>query len=89
MVTTPGPWEKSTMVSFRKAALALFPTPLAMSLPGPSPPFGPDHVITTRKKASPAAKQVYQQIYKPKDPGPDDWTKKLVFGPGYGSTRSR
>jgi arylsulfatase A-like enzyme len=28
-----------------------------------------------------AAKEIYQKIYKPTDAGPDDWTKKLVFGP--------
>jgi arylsulfatase A-like enzyme len=28
-----------------------------------------------------AARQVYQRIYKPEHPGPDDWTNKLVFGP--------
>ena len=28
-----------------------------------------------------AAKEVYEQLYKPTNPGPDDWTTKLVFGP--------
>lgn len=28
-----------------------------------------------------AAKEVFRKIYQPKDPGPDDWTRKLVFGP--------
>lgn len=28
-----------------------------------------------------AAKRVFEQVYQPKDPKPDDWTKKLVFGP--------
>ena len=40
---------------------------------------GPRYYYTDEGIA--AAKQVYQQIYKPTDPGPEDWTKKLVFGP--------
>jgi sialidase-1 len=40
---------------------------------------GPRYYYTEEGIA--AAKQVYQQIYKPKNPGPDDWMKKLVFGP--------
>ena len=28
-----------------------------------------------------AARRVYEQIYNPVNPGPDDWTQKLVFGP--------
>ncbi|MDH3584580.1 MAG: sulfatase-like hydrolase/transferase, partial [Phycisphaerae bacterium] len=28
-----------------------------------------------------AARKVYERIYKPENPGPDDWTRKLVFGP--------
>ena len=41
--------------------------------------FGPRYYYTEEGIA--AAKQVYQAIYKPSDPSPDDWTKKLVFGP--------
>ncbi len=40
---------------------------------------GPRYYYTEEGVA--AAKQVYQQIYKPKNPKPDDWMKKLVFGP--------
>ncbi len=41
--------------------------------------FGPRYYYTEEGIA--AAKRVYQQVYKPVNPGPDDWTKKLVFGP--------
>ena len=41
--------------------------------------FGPRYYYTEEGMA--AAKSVYQQIYKPKNPGPNDWTNKLVFGP--------
>lgn len=41
--------------------------------------FGPRYYYTEEGIA--AAKSVYQQIYKPKHSGSDDWTKKLVFGP--------
>lgn len=41
--------------------------------------FGPRYYYT--EKGIAAAKQTYQKVYKPTDPGPDDWTKKLVFGP--------
>ncbi len=41
--------------------------------------FGPRYYYTEEGIA--AAKQIYQKVYKPKNPGPDDWTKKLVFGP--------
>lgn len=40
---------------------------------------GPRYYYTEEGVA--AAKQTYQQIYKPKNPAPDDWTNKLVFGP--------
>jgi len=40
---------------------------------------GPRYYYTEEGIA--AAKRVYQRIYKPLNPGPDDWTKKLVFGP--------
>jgi sialidase-1 len=45
------------------------------------PTFRPGPRYYYTEEGITAAKQVYQQIYKPKDPGPDDWTKKLVFGP--------
>lgn len=41
--------------------------------------FGPRYYYT--EKGIAAAKDVFERIYKPKNPGVDDWTKKLVFGP--------
>lgn len=41
--------------------------------------FGPRYYYTEEGIA--AAKLVYERIYKPHSPGPDDWTRKLVFGP--------
>ena len=41
--------------------------------------FGPRYYYTEEGIA--AAKQIYEKIYRPKHPGPEDWTKKLVFGP--------
>ena len=40
---------------------------------------GPRYYYT--EKGISAAKEVYERLYKPTNPGPDDWTKKLVFGP--------
>ncbi len=45
----------------------------------PAVRFGPRYYYT--EEGIKAAKQVYQRIYQPTDPGPDDWTHKLVFGP--------
>jgi len=45
----------------------------------PAVRFGPRYYYTEAGMV--AARQVYQRIYKPKNPGPDDWTQKLVFGP--------
>lgn len=45
----------------------------------PAVRFGPRYYYTEDGIA--AAKDVFERIYKPKNPGPDDWTKKLVFGP--------
>lgn len=45
----------------------------------PAVRFGPRYYYTEEGIA--AAKQVFEEIYKPVDPGPDDWTRKLVFGP--------
>ncbi|MDF1862527.1 MAG: sulfatase-like hydrolase/transferase [Verrucomicrobiales bacterium] len=45
------------------------------------PTFRPGPRYYYTEEGITAAKQVYQQIYKPTNPGPDDWTKKLVFGP--------
>ena len=45
----------------------------------PAVRFGPRYYYTEEGIA--AAKRTYQRVYKPKNPGPDDWTKKLVFGP--------
>ncbi|HIK96362.1 MAG TPA: hypothetical protein EYG03_30845 [Planctomycetes bacterium] len=41
--------------------------------------FGPRYYYTEEGIA--AAKLTYQQVYKPTNPGPDDWTQKLLFGP--------
>ncbi len=45
----------------------------------PAVRFGPRYYYTEEGIA--AAKGVYQKVYRPMNPGPDDWTKKLVFGP--------
>ena len=45
----------------------------------PAVRFGPRYYFTEEGIA--AAKSIYQKVYKPKNAGPDDWTKKLVFGP--------
>ena len=45
----------------------------------PAVRFGPRYYYT--EKGISAAKDVFQRIYKPKNPGPNDWTQKLVFGP--------
>ncbi len=41
--------------------------------------FGPRYYYTEEGIA--AAKSIYLKVYKPKNSAPDDWTKKLVFGP--------
>ena len=41
--------------------------------------FGPRYYYTEAGIAS--AKEIYQRIYKPINPGPNDWMEKLVFGP--------
>ena len=51
----------------------------AESWSAPAIRFGPRYYYT--EKGISAAKTAYQRIYKPKNPAPDDWTKKLVFGP--------
>ena len=40
--------------------------------------FGPRYYYTEEGIA--AAKTIYRKVYRPMNPGPDDWTKKLVFG---------
>ncbi|MHC4879005.1 MAG: sulfatase-like hydrolase/transferase, partial [Planctomycetota bacterium] len=45
----------------------------------PAVRFGPRYYYTEEGIA--AAKLVYRKLYRPKNPGPDDWTQKLVFGP--------
>ncbi len=40
---------------------------------------GPRYYYTEEGIA--AAKEIFQKVYQPKDPGPEDWTEKLVFGP--------
>ena len=41
--------------------------------------FGPRYYYTEDGIA--AAKATFNRVYKPMNPGPDDWTQKLVFGP--------
>jgi arylsulfatase A-like enzyme len=45
----------------------------------PTTRFGPRYYYTESGMAQ--AKASYLKSYKPKDPGPNDWEKKLVFGP--------
>jgi len=45
------------------------------------PAFRPGPRYYYTKEGIGAAKEVYEQLYNPTNPGPDDWTKKLVFGP--------
>ncbi|MGI9428493.1 MAG: sulfatase-like hydrolase/transferase, partial [Bythopirellula sp.] len=45
----------------------------------PATRFGPRYYYT--EEGISQAKQSFQSMYRPKNPGPDDWTKKLVFGP--------
>ena len=45
----------------------------------PAVRFGPRYYYTEEGIA--AAQQTFQRVYRPKNPQPDDWTKKLVFGP--------
>ncbi|MDG1898199.1 MAG: sulfatase-like hydrolase/transferase [Fuerstiella sp.] len=45
----------------------------------PAVRFGPRYYYTEEGIA--AAKRTYESVYKPKNPGPNDWTEKLVFGP--------
>ena len=41
--------------------------------------FGPRYYYT--KEGISAAKRIFEKVYKPFNPGPNDWTRKLVFGP--------
>jgi sialidase-1 len=41
--------------------------------------FGPRYYYT--EDGIEAAKATFQRVYRPTNPGPDDWTRKLVFGP--------
>ncbi len=45
------------------------------------PAFRPGPRYYYTEEGISAAKAVYQQLYKPTDLEPDDWTTKLVFGP--------
>ena len=45
----------------------------------PAVRFGPRYYYTEDGIA--AARQTYERVYKPTNPAPDDWTKRLVFGP--------
>jgi arylsulfatase A-like enzyme len=40
--------------------------------------FGPRYYYT--EEGITAAKLAYEKVYRPREPGPDDWTRKLVFG---------
>ena len=51
--------------------------PLSWSIP--TTRFGPRYYYTENGMRQ--AKQAFLKMYKPVDPGPDDWTEKLVFGP--------
>jgi sialidase-1 len=46
-----------------------------------APTFRPGPRYYYTEEGIAAAKEVYQKVYNPKNPGPDDWTNKLVFGP--------
>lgn len=46
-----------------------------------APTFRPGPRYYYTEAGMDAAKKVFQRIYKPANPAPDDWTKKLVFGP--------
>ncbi len=45
----------------------------------PATRFGPRYYYT--ESGIDQAKQAFLKMYRPRDPGPDDWTEKLVFGP--------
>lgn len=45
----------------------------------PAVRFGPRYYYT--EAGIEAAKDTFQKVYQPNNPGPSDWTKKLVFGP--------
>ena len=45
----------------------------------PATRFGPRYYYT--ETGIEQAKQAYVKMYRAKDPGPDDWAEKLVFGP--------
>lgn len=45
------------------------------------PTFRPGPRYYYTEEGIEAAKEVYRRVYKPKNPGPDDWIEKLVFGP--------
>jgi sialidase-1 len=60
-----------------KTVADTFGDPPSWSVPAFRP--GPRYYYT--EEGISAAKEIFQKIYKPTKPGPDDWTKKLVFGP--------
>jgi iduronate 2-sulfatase len=60
-----------------KTVADTFSDPPSWSVPAFRP--GPRYYYT--EEGISAAKEIFQKIYKPTKPGPDDWTKKLVFGP--------
>lgn len=45
----------------------------------PATRFGPRYYYT--EEGIEAAKATFLKVYQPRNPGPDDWTQKLVFGP--------
>ena len=51
----------------------------AQSWSRPALRFGPRYYYTEQGIA--AAKEAFRRVYNPLNPAPDDWTKKLVFGP--------
>ena len=60
-----------------KTVADTFGDPPSWSVPAFRP--GPRYYYT--EEGINAAKEIFQKIYKPTNPRPDDWTKKLVFGP--------
>ena len=45
------------------------------------PTFRPGPRYYYTEKGIAAAREIYRKVYSPRNPGPDDWTRKLVFGP--------
>ncbi len=60
-----------------KTVADTYDDPISWSVPAFRP--GPRYYYT--KDGIAAAKKAFLAMYRPVDPGPNDWTKKLVFGP--------